>query len=67
MREMHRELKVPEAKVLVEECFDCLARITSKELAPLHSVKNGILQNACSTSRRVDAELGKVLFFAPPG
>ena len=26
------------------------ARITSMELAPLHSVKNGIFQNACSTS-----------------
>ena len=26
-------------KVRVEECFDCPARITSKELAPLHSVK----------------------------
>ena len=35
------------------------ARITSKELAPLHSVKNGILQNACSTSPRVVADLGK--------
>ena len=29
------------------------ARITSKELAPIHSVKNGILQNACSTRPRV--------------
>ena len=32
---------------------------TSKELAPLHSVKNGILQNACSTSPRMDADLEK--------
>ena len=31
----------------------------SKELAPIHSVKSGILQNACSTSRRKDADLGK--------
>ena len=31
------------------ECFDCRARITSKELAPIHSVKCGTLQNACST------------------
>ena len=30
-----------------------------KELAPLHSVKSGILQSACSTSRRMDADLGK--------
>ena len=43
----------------VEECFDCPARITSNELAPIHSVKNGILQNACSTSRKMDADLKK--------
>ena len=36
MREMHREPKVPEA-VPLEECFDCPARITSKELATIHS------------------------------
>ena len=59
MREMHREPEVPEAEVLMEEWLDSRARITSKELAPLHSVKNGILQNACSTSPRVDADLGK--------
>ena len=58
MREMHREPEVPEARVPVEECFDCLARIT-KELSPIHSVKNDILQNACSTSPRVDADLVK--------
>ena len=39
MREMRREPEVPEAKVPVEECFDCPARITSKEIAPIHSVK----------------------------
>ena len=43
----------------VEECFDCPARITSKERAPINSVKNGILHNACSTSPRVDADLEK--------
>ena len=43
----------------VEECFDCLARITSKELAPIHSVNSGILQDACSTSLRVVAYLVK--------
>ena len=64
---MRREPEVPEARVPVEECLDCRARITSKELAPLHSVKNGILQNACSTSRRMDADLGKVLLCASPG
>ena len=30
-----------------------------KELAPIHSVKNGILQNACSTRPRVGADLVK--------
>ena len=59
MREIHREPEVLEAKVQVEECFDCFARITSKELAPIHSVKSGILQNACSTSPRIDEELVK--------
>ena len=34
-------------------------RSSRKELAPIHSVKNGILQNACSTRRRVVADLGK--------
>ena len=35
------------------ECLDGPARITSKELAPIHSVKNDILQNAYSASPRV--------------
>ena len=56
---MHREAEVPEAKVQAEECLDCRARITSKELAPLHSVKSGTLQNACSTSPKMNADLGK--------
>ena len=51
---MHRE---PEAQV--GKWLDCRARITSKGLAPLHSVKNGILQNACSTSPKMDADLVK--------
>ena len=50
MREMRREPEVPEARVSVVECLDDPARITSKELAPIQSVKSGILQNACSTS-----------------
>ena len=41
------------------EFFDGLARITSKELAPIHSVKSGTLQNACSTTPRVVVYLGK--------
>ena len=59
MREMHREPEVLEADAQVEECLDCPARITSKERAPIHSVKSDILQNACSTSPKMDADLGK--------
>ena len=39
MREMRREPEVPKARVPVVECLDGPARITSKELAPIHSVK----------------------------
>ena len=45
-------------KVRVVECRDGLARITSKELAITHSVKDGILLNACSTKTRMVAVLG---------
>ena len=62
MREMRREPGVPEEKVLAVECLNGHARITSKELAPIHSVKNGILQNACSMGPRVDADFGKRAF-----
>ena len=41
------------------ECLDGPARSTSKELAPIHSVKSGTLQNACSTNRRMDADIWK--------
>ena len=56
---MRREPEVPEEKVPVVECIDGLARITSKELAITHFVKNGTLQNACSTRPRVVADLVK--------
>ena len=56
---MRREPEVPEAKVPVEECLDGRARITSKELAPIHSVKSCTLQNACSTRPKMDEYLGK--------
>ena len=56
---MHREPEVPEARVPVEECLDCVARITSKELAITHFVENGTLQNACTTRPRVVAGLGR--------
>ena len=56
---MHREPEVLEAEAHAGKWLDCRARIASKELAPLHSVKSGILQNACSTSQKMDADLGK--------
>ena len=56
---MHREPEVPGEEAPVVECFDDLARITSKELASTHSVKSGTLQNACSTSQKKDADLEK--------
>ena len=59
MREMRREPVVPEKKVPLVECFDFFARITFKELAPIHSVKSGTLQNAGSIRPRVVAGLGK--------
>ena len=37
MREMRREPEVPEERVPVGQSFDCHARITSKELAPINS------------------------------
>ena len=43
--EMLPEPEVPEARVPVVECLDGPARITSKELAPIHSVKSGTLQD----------------------
>ena len=59
MIENHRGPEVPEEEVPVIECLDGLARITSKELAIIHSVKSGTLQNACSTRPRVVVGLGK--------
>ena len=55
----HREPEVPEVRVPVVECLDRHARIYWKELAPIHSVKSGTLQNACSTRPRVVADFGK--------
>ena len=59
MSENHREPEVPEEEVPVVECLDGLARITLEELAITHFVKNGTLQNACSTRPRVVVGLGK--------
>ena len=41
------------------ECHDGLARITLEELATTHFVKNGTLQNACTTRPRMVADLGR--------
>ena len=59
MSENHRGPEVPEAEVPVVECLDGLARITLEELAITHFVKNGTLQNACSTRPRAVVGLGK--------
>ena len=60
VREMRREPEVPEARDPVVECLDGQsARVTSKELAITHFVKDGTLQNACSTRPRVVADLVK--------
>ena len=53
MSENRRGPEVPEEKVPVVECLGGLARITLEELAITHFVKNGTLQNACSTRPRV--------------
>ena len=53
MNENRREPEVLKDKVPMVECLDGLTRITSKKLAPIHSVKNNTLQNACSTRPRV--------------
>ena len=59
MSENHREPGVPEAEVLAVERLDGLARMTLEELAITHFVKNGTLQNACSTRPKVVVGLGK--------
>ena len=59
MKEKRREPEVPEERVPVVECLDGPARITSKELAPIHSAINGILRSACSTRPKIDANLVK--------
>ena len=56
---MHREPEVLEAEAQLGKWLDCRARITSKELAPVQSVKNIILRSACSTSPKMVADVGK--------
>ena len=62
MSENHRGPEVQEAGDPSVERLDVLARITSKELAITHFVKNGTLQNACSTGPRVVVGLEKCSF-----
>ena len=64
---MHREPEVLEAEAQVGKWLDRRASITSKELAQLHSVKNGILRSTCSTSWKINTNLKKVLLRTPPG
>ena len=59
MSENHQEPEVPEAEVPVVERLDGLARIALEELAITHFMKNGTLQNACSTRPRAVVGLGK--------
>ena len=59
MSENHRDPEVPEEEVPAVECLDGLARITSEELAITHFVKDGTLQNACTTGPRVVVGLGR--------
>ena len=59
MSENHRGPEVPEVRVRVVECRDGPASITLEELAITHFVKNGTLQNACTTRPRVVVGLGR--------
>ena len=59
MSENRREPEVQEARVPAVERLDGLARISLEEFAITHFVKNGTLQNACSTRPRVVVGLVK--------
>ena len=59
MSEKHRGPEVPEVEVRVVECRDGLAKITLEKIAISHFVKNGTLQNACTTRPRVVVGLGR--------
>ena len=64
MSENHREHEEPEEEVPVLECLDGIARISLEELAITHFVKNGTLQNACSTRPRVVVGFGEKCTYA---
>ena len=62
MRQSERKpsrTRSPRGRAPAVECLDGLARITSEELAVFHFVKNGTLQNACTTRPRVVVGLCK--------
>ena len=59
MSENHRGPEVPDVRVPAVECHDGLAKITLKELAITHFVKNGTLHNVCSTRPRVVVGFGR--------
>ena len=63
MSEKHREPEVQQVKVPVVKCLDDLARITLKEYAITHFVKNSTLRNACSTRPRVFYRFGEKFSF----
>ena len=65
---MHREPEVLEAEAQVEECLDYRARISSKELAPPHSVKSGIPPECLFYKSENGCRFGeKVILCASPG
>ena len=55
--------KSHEVRAPVVECRDGLARITLEELAITHSVKDGILQNACTTRTMSGCRFGEKCSF----
>ena len=65
MSEKYREPEVPEEKVPVVECFDDLARITSKELAITHFVKKWHPPECFFLRPRVVVGLVKILLCTP--
>ena len=64
MSENHREPEVPEEKVPVVECLDCLARITSKELAKTHFVKSGTPPECLYYKTKSGCRFGKKCSYA---
>ena len=64
---LSRTRSLIEARVPVEEWLDCPARITSKELAPIHSVKMASSRMLLIQVRKWMQNWWKVLLCASPG